>query len=207
MFIAIQSSGAWSAFLPLVVIVFMVISFVRALTRAQQAKERHEDSGAETDEERRAREIRERIRRAVAERRAGSPVRPEAPPPLVMRQSPPVRRTAVPPLEPFGGPMRRTWEQLERKLAPRVPDIVPTASAELERQEQATKAIRSLEVAQLTLDRRNLRAADAAQAVAEAEPALRTKAREQLLEDLRDPASLRRAFVLREVLGAPVGLR
>jgi hypothetical protein len=50
------------------------------------------------------------------------------------------------------------------------------------------------------------RAADRA-AEAESEPALRVAARDHVLADLADPQSLRRAFVLREVLGPPVGLR
>ena len=41
----------------------------------------------------------------------------------------------------------------------------------------------------------------------ESERGLLTGSRGDLLADLRDPASLRRAFVLREVLGTPVGLR
>jgi hypothetical protein len=36
---------------------------------------------------------------------------------------------------------------------------------------------------------------------------VRTAARDRTLGDLRDPQALRRAFVLREVLGPPVGLR
>jgi hypothetical protein len=35
----------------------------------------------------------------------------------------------------------------------------------------------------------------------------REKNRGELMDDLRDPQALRRAFVLREVLGPPVALR
>ena len=41
----------------------------------------------------------------------------------------------------------------------------------------------------------------------QSEAGLRTAARARLLADLADPQSVRRAFVLREVLGPPVGLR
>ena len=43
--------------------------------------------------------------------------------------------------------------------------------------------------------------------VSESEPALRAVAQHELMGDLSDPRSLRRAFVLREVLGPPIGLR
>lgn len=42
---------------------------------------------------------------------------------------------------------------------------------------------------------------------AESETGVLTAARGSLLADLREPGSLRRAWVLREVLGAPVALR
>ena len=48
-------------------------------------------------------------------------------------------------------------------------------------------------------------AEEATAAVAERAVAARAPAR--LMEDLRDPAALRRAVLLREVLGTPVGLR
>jgi hypothetical protein len=40
-----------------------------------------------------------------------------------------------------------------------------------------------------------------------AERAVAARAPARLMEDLRDPAALRRAVLLREVLGTPVGLR
>ena len=43
--------------------------------------------------------------------------------------------------------------------------------------------------------------------IADQEPAEREKARAALLADLHDPAALRRAVVLREVLGPPLALR
>ena len=42
---------------------------------------------------------------------------------------------------------------------------------------------------------------------AESQRGLLSASRVRVLQDLRDPQSLRRAFVLREVLGPPVGLR
>ena len=44
-------------------------------------------------------------------------------------------------------------------------------------------------------------------AAAQTTSALRRDARDELLADLRQPASVRRAFLLREVLGTPAGLR
>ena len=168
---------------------------------------RHND----LEEARRAQEIQAEIRRKIAERRAGRAETPapaeqteEAPRPVVVERDP----TALPPIPE---PLRRMLEQLERKTQPRAepppPPLLPQRTAELERQERLAEEIRVLEETRaLTLRRAtNLAAREAEEA--RSENTLRTAARGRLVDDLRDPESLRRAFVLREVLGTPVGLR
>jgi hypothetical protein len=44
-------------------------------------------------------------------------------------------------------------------------------------------------------------------ATADPAPAARSETRTAVLDELRTPAALRRAFILREVLGPPVALR
>ena len=121
--------------------------------------------------------------------------------------------------EPFGGPLRRVFEELERHANPPltpppapvsarpVPEMVETRGAEVERQQQLTEQIRVLEETQTLVKRRAARVAEGVSAEAKSEWGQRNAARGRALDDLRDPESLRRAIVLREVLGAPVGLR
>ena len=196
----------------LFIFVFVAIAVVRAIVQATKLSGQNQADTNDTEEQRRVREIQERIRRKIAERRGGAaPLAPtgelEAP---VERASPPPLPTAsrIPPLEPFGGPMRRLVTQLERRVhqAPSAPSVADMAAV-LERQEQLAKQMRSLE------DARTLELRRAAQIVVrqneetESAAGVRTLARRELLADLRDAQGLRRAFVLREVLGAPVALR
>src|SRR4051812_1475971 len=97
--------------IPLFVILIVVFQIVRAIKKAQQANKDYQASGAETDEQRRVREIQERIRRIAAERRGGAvpPARSETVEPPVV--APPRRAIFIPdpiaPLDPFGGPQKR----------------------------------------------------------------------------------------------------
>lgn len=199
----------------LIFVVIFVSQIVRGALRARAQKAEHEAQHDETAEQRRVREIQERIRRQVSERRSGRPV-PEAPPPVMPRRAEaPVPRphtTQLP--EPFGGPLGRMLEDLQRRTqqpppAPPPPRAIPAPShvAELERQQQLADQLANLRDERATIARRAGHVAADKAEIARSEPALRTVARGQLLQDLSDPQSLRRAFVLREVLGPPVALR
>jgi hypothetical protein len=80
-------------------------------------------------------------------------------------------------------------------------------AAEIERQQRLADELRQAEEARLLAQRRAESVTAEKRAEAETETALRAAARDRVLGDLSDPQSLRRAFVLREVLGTPVGLR
>ena len=119
--------------------------------------------------------------------------------------------TAIPPLPE---PLRRMLEQLEKKVQPPppVPAAPPPVSverrhAEIERQQRLADELQAVESARLVVARRATHVAEAKAEASRTEDALRTAARRRLDVDLRDPESLRRAFVLREVLGPPVSLR
>ena len=195
-------------------LLFVIISVVRGIRNARETSQPgggHTTGSEETDEQRRVREIQERIRRKIAERRGGHA--PEAAAPHGHAQPPPVmpRREAEFPErgEVFRGPLQRALEEIERKLQPAAPPPVMAHAnrAELERQAQLAEEMRLLEQARAQAARRAAHlAADQAEA-ARTTTALRTATRGELLHDLRDPHSLRRAIVLREVLGPPVGLR
>lgn len=193
-------------------VIFLVIfisQIVRAMLRARKAREEHEAGYDETDEGRRVREIRERIRRSAAER-GGAPT--AAPPPLAREPGePPVARPETTQLpEVFGGPLGKMLEELQRRVQPPAPEppLYRQANdhAEAVRQAQLAEEIEALEQQRAAAARRAAHIAAAAQAQAQVGAAARA-ARERALGDLRDPDALRRAVVLREVLGTPVGLR
>ena len=75
------------------------------------------------------------------------------------------------------------------------------------RQEQLAEQMRALQESRELAERRAAQLAAAASSAAATERGRLETSRKGLLSELRDPRSLRRAFVLREVLSAPVGLR
>lgn len=193
------------------IFLFIAISMVRAMAKAMRARKAHEEGMGETEEQRNLRRIREGIRRKIAERRGGAgPV--TMPPPLVPGPAP-ARRVMVPPstppLDPFGGPGRRILTEMERRMPPRttVPPPIRVDEAAMARQEQLAQQMRTLEEARLVAQRRAAVIAATTKAERESEAGALISARQGLLTDLRDPQGLRRAFVLREVLGPPVALR
>jgi hypothetical protein len=197
-------------------VIFLVIfvsQIVRALLRSRKAKTEHEAQRDESSEERRVREVQEQIRRQIAARRGGNAPTATPPPFPAEQMERPIPRAETTQLpELFGGPLGRMLEELQKRTQPPPPPPPPLVAesrnmAELERQEQLADQLKALEDSRATVQRRAANIAAGKQAVAESEPALRSAMRERALEDLSDPASLRRAFILREVLGTPVGLR
>jgi hypothetical protein len=201
-----------------IVIAAFVAQMVRGVMqqlRARKSQEREMRRG-DGDEERRVREVQEQIRRQIAARRGGQ-VQPDSPPVLERHEEPaPLPRaetTQMP--EPFGGgPLGRMLEELQRKAQQRVPAPPPAPvlverrnQAELERQYRLADELKAAEDARHVVQRRAAHATADRVAAAGTESALRKDARGRLLTDLREPESLRRAFVLKEVLGSPVGLR
>jgi len=205
----------WVLERPMVVVVILVFigQIFRGLMNVRKAGAEREAPRHDPEEERRVREVQEQIRRQIAERRGN--MAPEGERPVLREPAPPVlprmETTQMP--EPFGGPLGRMLEELQKRAQP-VPVPMPPpvivearSNAELERQQQLADELRSLEESRVLTQRRATNVALQKEATAQAEPALRSAARGRLLGDLADPQSLRRAFVLREVLGPPVGLR
>ncbi|MGH7944609.1 MAG: hypothetical protein ACREH8_15330 [Opitutaceae bacterium] len=198
-----------------VVIVLFVAQMVRGVMR-QRKTGRPEIRRDDGDEERRVREVQEQIRRQIAARRAeGAPA--DTPPVLSGEAGagpvPRAETTQMP--EPFGGgPLGRMLEELQRKAQQHLPPPAPPPPvaverrnvAELERQQRLADELKAIEETRV-VQRRAAHVASDKQLVARSESSLRVNARERLLDDLGDAESVRRAFVLREVLGTPVGLR
>lgn len=138
----------------------------------------------------RTRKIREEIQRKIADRARGyseeqptlPPAEPDEPPvvrEVVMTPVPPVRRASTSHYE-----AQRQAEILEEQatLVDKLREAQAMKAAAMKRaQYEATTADHSSDA--------------------------RTLSRSTVLDDLREPAALRRAFILREVLGPPVALR
>lgn len=174
-----------------------------ALRKASQPASMTEGDAA-AEEEMRNEQVRAEVRRMIAERR-GETVPPErsAPPPISEPEeersfrSPPVEEPpelALPP--PLHSPARSQQAGSDHALARE------SLEASLVRQEQLALELQTLNEQRALVARR-------AAVVAEGESvvARRDLVSNELRHDLRDPRSLRRAIVLREVLGPPVALR
>jgi hypothetical protein len=161
-------------------------------------------AGQDPDADERARRIQEEIRRKILERRGE--VLPEAPPPLPspipvpspdpMRSPPPVAGGSL------GDLLRRAIEEV------RDPEAESRAAAEQatrERQRQMQEQMREIEAQARAV--RDQQAAVRSAASARAFPSHPARRRGVVVSELRDPDKLRRAVLLREVLGTPAGLR
>lgn len=135
------------------------------------------------------RRVQEEIRRLIAERNRGEnrPVLPSTPAPA----TPPPLRRSEPELAPYAAEARRAETERE-------------AAAVLERQRGLADQFAALQARRAAASRE---AKDVW--AASPEPAARKTGAEDvsLLRELRNVRSLRKAIVLREVLGTPVGLR
>ena len=206
-------------------VVIFVVQIVRGLLQARRAAPPPASSKPDAlEEERRVQDIQAEIRRRIAERRGGgAPASaPEAPVAPAAREvapaaPPPAEPAPADPLDPMRRMMRDFEEQMrevERKItgeeaapASAPPPLAPAASSlrseELERQRVLAEQLAALE-AERAAARRRAEEVAAAGAVRAAGVA---RASTRLGDDLRDPGALRRAVLLREVLGTPVGLR
>jgi hypothetical protein len=188
----------------LIFVIVVIVQVARAILKSREAQEEHEQTYDETEEGRRVREIQERLRRVAAERRRqGADGQPAGPIEL-----PPVLRPE-PEAEP-AGEMPRTQTSFERTELP--PPVAVNRDheqrrAEIARQEALAEELRRLNENRELARRRAAQLAEAAVVSQQGETNRRAASRGRLLTDLRQPGSLRRAVVLREVLGPPVALR
>lgn len=157
----------------------------------------------------RTRRIQEEILRKRAARRSA----PEAEDPQAHRPTIPplVRPSQIPPIDTFGGPGRQIFRKLERaaneSTRPQVDEARVRAQAdEITRQARLAEQLRELERARREQERRaaDIKAATLVRpALARATSLPSPSARDAL----RNRGELRRAMILREIVGPPVGLR
>ncbi|MBL9185960.1 MAG: hypothetical protein JNK23_00640 [Opitutaceae bacterium] len=196
--------------LPIVIFAFVVIAQV--LRAAKRAKEQAEDTPQARpdalEEHRRTREVQEQVRRRIAERRGGGAA---ATPPPVPVERPVARPETTQMPDVFDGPLGRMLQELQKRTEPPAPPVMAEVrgshAGELERQERLAEELRALEESRAMAKRRAAAIVANQAAVAQTSSGQLHAARDRLLADLRSPGSLRRAVVLREVLGAPVALR
>lgn len=158
------------------------------------------DFNADPEEAERTRRIQEEIRRKIAERAGGGPI--QVPPPAP--EPPPLFRTETSAPRPVAAPLpqREFTRQAEPAPVAQPSPFQASAAAILERQRQLEEQMRELEVARKAAQRK----ATAVALQSGVQPAA-VERDGGLLADLRGARNLRRAIVLREVLGPPVGLR
>ena len=154
----------------------------------------------ETEEAERTRRIQEEIRRKIMERRGG-PVPPPVPSqpsrPAFPREAPPVERSAPPPLPP---PVPPSLKPVVERV-----DVYTTEPAEdvvLRRQRELMEKLRELETT-----RRQEPHPLHAGAQAFSSPQVGAGTTREAIAELRDPRTLRKVIIQREVLGPPVSLR
>jgi len=146
----------------------------------------------------RVRRIQEEIRRKILER-AGGGVPKLQPPPMPVRE---IEREVVPEPPPV---LARTPSKPDAYVQASSTDQTMTLDqAVLERQQQLAEKLRELDAQRRHVVSKTEAFAEKTTAEMAASD---TAIRGSLLADLRNPALARRAIVLREVLGTPVGLR
>lgn len=196
----------------LVVIAGLVAQVLKALNRGSRGASEQEEPPTAKEFEfedaelaERTRKIREDIRRKIEERR-GQHTRPPEPPSEQPRFSPQDRSPEAMPSPVMGLP-----ELIREVMQPRTAAEPPVLSRsdsrreaeEIERQAALMEQLKEAELMKAAAQRRIAFEAE----ISDKQEGLRTQARGAVLDDLRDPAALRRAFILREVLGPPVALR
>jgi hypothetical protein len=219
------ASFDWEALLPILFFVIYAISQVVG-GKKKGDEETLDPEEEETDAMERARQIREEIRRKIAERQGGGSERstgtaqaapaprssydPTVPEPLQRNQPAPVREP-VPPPRAAPVPQPATVEPAAASsddggILKRLHEQrrrLAEARREQEKARQSARAMENRAFAKTSAQQRK-------KSMLVEAPAVQSRAtgvRSALLADLTDPVSIRKAIVLREVLDKPVGLR
>lgn len=161
----------------------------------------------------RTRKIREEIQRKIAERRRAGEGYTEPPRPAVEPPYPPPSPEATRPPVVIPIPERRAPQSAEPPVVREVVVHSPRTAAQvgesrrmaelLEQQAALAEQLKQAEEMKVAARRR----AEFERTTRDGTVVARQGNRATLLAELHDPAALRRAFIQREILGPPVGLR
>lgn len=138
----------------------------------------------------RTRRIREEIQRKIAQRAKGYPTEQPGVPEVEPDSPPPIIREVATVSEPV---VRASSSRFDTQRQAEI----------LEQQAALMEQLREAERMKAAVTKRT----EFEEATADHSAAKRAATRSTVLDDLRSPAALRRAFILREVLGPPVALR
>ncbi len=178
-----------------VVVVAGILWLLQALKK-KTAQPRGADPGA--DEAERTRRVQAQVQRKIAERRAGRAPAPAAP----ARYDGPLPSPVAAPRPVYGGVRREREFEPPTIVLEESPPAEPAAeTAALARQQQLAEQLRALNEASRAAQTRQSAAIAASVAPAAETPA------EGWLAELRQPQGVRRAILLREILGPPVCFR
>ncbi len=197
------------------IIVFVIIAVISNLaSQAMKAEEKKRTPPSplpppdDLEQAARTRRIQDEIRRKIAERR-GLNLPPEEEAIPADENEPPAAptifgRPRTEPLDPFGGPIARPLRELFEPRPPEPPALPIPAMVEPEPLREPVERVVTLSEIKAT-ERTIAMAREAEMTWADATKT--ASGASAWRKDLRSPADLRRAVVLREVLGPPVALR
>ncbi|HZP59851.1 MAG TPA: hypothetical protein VFB27_05960 [Opitutaceae bacterium] len=175
----------------------MLSKLRKAATQSQARKALEPVRTGDSEAASRTRQIQEEIRRKIAQRAGRVPT--AAVPPVMAR----------PAAQPPALPPQNIFEELKRQMA-RAEKFAADAQVQLreideeaEREEAETRRLAEARRKQQEAQR----AAETSTIYRASAPSAASDRRSKLLAALREPQSLREALVLREILGAPPGLR
>ena len=170
-------------------IAIAVVAILQKLKQTHSGEEPPEAPPPDSADAERTRRIQEEIRRRIMERRGLTPV-----------ASPPLDSASTTPGLPEPPPMiaeARPLAVAPVRVAPAAVVATDSYAADVERQRQLIEQFRELEASRQA----------STVTVTVPGPAGETAPTRRLLPDLRSREGLRRAIVLREILGPPVGLK
>jgi hypothetical protein len=178
-----------------IVIAIAAVSLLRRLKRTNTPQPGRAVTDADASD--RTRRVQEEIRRKIAERTARAPAEARAVP--------------QPPVIARAGQKPNIFKEFARQMAEAGKIAEARARVSIEQRAQqsalAEQKARELAEAQRAAAEQSRIAGMVAMKQAGELPAVTKDAGKGLLPELRGPASLKRAIVLREILGPPVGLR
>ncbi len=189
-------------YLDLLVPVFVVLMYLlqRMFVRGE---EEGEARGPELDEE--ARRIQEEIRRKIVARQRGEDLPP--PPVFERAENPPSPFVREPEVAP--PPIQERFPRADWRQMPEPPPVAvepePSLLDELRVQRERLREAR--EAKEAAVNRTKTAGGRARRRAVEARVSVDGNLREQLQADLANGDGLKRAFLLKEVLDRPVGLR
>jgi hypothetical protein len=171
----------------LFLVAIAVATVVQRLKKAEKAGETPRPAAATPEEEERTRRVQEDIRRRIMERRGLAPADSDEEEPRAILAAPPMIEEVRPLRVETPSGVAAAAAAAEARIA-----------AELKRQQEMVERVRALEEA---------RRSKAVLTPPVPAGAAAGDSGEQLLPDLRSGSGLRRAIMLREILGPPVALR